>query len=114
MCLYIVYRDSQPFPASLAVTTSKESKNPKEVKLAKETSLHDNASSIKSCPVNYMPTSPLQLSQEEIKDMTFGRCNFPCDRCRQSQVLVKNFTRVLSGLLKAEKTSAISMYHNIY
>ncbi|XP_075642992.1 cold-responsive protein kinase 1-like isoform X2 [Castanea sativa] len=109
--IYSLLPDSQPFPASLVATTSKESKNPKEVKLAKETSLHDNASSIKSCPINYMPTSPLQLSQEEIKDMTFGRCNFPCDRCRQSRALVKNFTRVSSGLLKAEKTSAISMYH---
>ncbi|KAF3961231.1 hypothetical protein CMV_014129 [Castanea mollissima] len=108
--IYSLLPDSQPFPASLVATTSKESKNPKEVKLAKETSLHDNASSIKSCPVNYMPTSPLQLSQKEIKAMTFGRCNFPCDRC-QSRVLVKNFTRVSSGLLKAEKTSAISMYH---
>nr|XP_023907243.1 probable inactive receptor kinase At4g23740 [Quercus suber] len=110
--IYSLLPVSQPFPASLVATTSKESKNPKEVKLAKkETSLHDNASSIKSCPANYMLTSPLQLIQEEIKDMTFGRCNFPCDRCRQSRVLVKKFTRISSGLLKAEKTSAISMYH---
>ena len=110
--IYSLLSDSQPFPASLVATTSKESKNPKEVKLAKKkTSLHDNASSITSCPANYMLTSPLQLSQEEIKDMIFGRCNFPCDRCRQSRVLVKKFTRVSSGLLKPEKTSAISMYH---
>ena len=110
--IYRLLPDSQPFPASLVATTGKESKNPKEMKLAKkETSLHDNASSIKSCPVNYIPTSPLQLSQEEIKDMTFGRCNFACDKCRQSRVLIKNFTSVSSGQLKAEKTSAISMYH---
>lgn len=82
--IYSLLPVSQPFPASLVASTSKESKNPKEVKLAKkETSLHDNASSIKSCPANYMLTSPLQLIQEEIKDMTFGRCNFPCDRCSE-------------------------------
>ncbi|GMY16969.1 receptor protein kinase-like protein ZAR1 [Fagus crenata] len=121
--IYNFLSSSQPCPASLVASTSRQSENPREdtrereVKLAiDEISPHDKMSSI-------MGYTPLKLSQEEIKDI---RWNFS-DRIKnfsfcdgflpgfKSRVLMKSFTRDSGGVLKAEKTSAVSMCHkNIY
>jgi hypothetical protein len=102
--IYNFLSSSQPCPASLVASTSRQSENPREdtrereVKLAiDEISPHDKMSSI-------MGYTPLKLSQEEIKDIRF----LPGFK---SRVLRKSFTRDSGGVLKAEKTSAVSMCH---
>ncbi|KAF5455293.1 hypothetical protein F2P56_024888 [Juglans regia] len=129
-----------PDPASLVASSSREgddktmsglheeSENLKEMELpstSKETSRHSKISSKKPSLANLLPRLPRKLTCQELEAAICGpKRNFTNNDKNQnislydgylpscqSRVLIKVFMGKISGILEAEKTSAVSMQH---